>query len=102
LNHPYLTAVPDRAATDALPCQTEQPELWFSDDPVDLARAQTLCATCVIRQQCLAGAIGRHEDAGVWGGEIFWHGQVVTARPRRGRPPRRTRTSGLVPRDVAG
>lgn len=87
MNDPYSTGSANDM-TEALPCQTQQPELWFAENPADVARAQALCATCSMRQDCLAGAVRRQEQFGVWGGEVFWHGQVVARRPRRGRPPR--------------
>jgi WhiB family transcriptional regulator, redox-sensing transcriptional regulator len=60
--------------------------LFFSDDPVDIADAKAMCAQCAVRSRCLAGAIGRREPIGVWGGELIVNGVVVAARPRRGRP----------------
>jgi WhiB family redox-sensing transcriptional regulator len=60
--------------------------LFFSDDPADVAEAKAMCASCVVRSRCLAGAIERREPVGVWGGELFVKGVIVAARPRRGRP----------------
>lgn len=79
-------ALPGTSAARALPCQTRHPELWFSDNPDEEARARELCWTCPVRQACLAGALDRREEEGVWGGEVFYHGAIVAARPRRGRP----------------
>lgn len=76
----------ESTAARPLPCQTQQPELWFSDDRADVARAKALCRDCVARLECLAGALLRQEEVGVWGGEVFWHGVIVPDRPRRGRP----------------
>jgi WhiB family redox-sensing transcriptional regulator len=61
--------------------------LFFSDDPVELARAKAICSRCVLRAPCLAGALERQEMWGVWGGEILIDGQIVAERRRRGRPP---------------
>ena len=50
------------------------PDDWFGDDEVvfDLARAETdarsLCAGCPVIAACLALALARGEDFGVWGG----------------------------------
>ncbi|MBA3288860.1 MAG: WhiB family transcriptional regulator [Acidimicrobiia bacterium] len=65
--------------------------LFFSDDLYDLARAKAICTRCRLRGACLAGALERQEPWGVWGGEIFVDGAVVTIKRRRGRPPRAPR-----------
>ena len=61
--------------------------LFFSDDPIELARAKAICSRCVLRPACLAGALERQETWGVWGGEILVDGKVVAVKRRRGRPP---------------
>lgn len=62
--------------------------LFFSEEPIDIARAKAICVRCVARPHCLAGAIAREEPCGVWGGEIFVDGAPVEEKRRRGRPPR--------------
>jgi WhiB family redox-sensing transcriptional regulator len=62
--------------------------LFFSDDPTDVAEAKAMCASCMVRARCLTGALERREPVGVWGGELFVKGEIVAARPRRGRPPK--------------
>ncbi len=74
-----------RAAID-LPCQRHDPDLWFADAPADLERAKALCAGCPAMLGCLTGAIHRRERAGVWGGQIFDDGRIVTHKRPRGRP----------------
>jgi WhiB family redox-sensing transcriptional regulator len=69
-----------------LPCQVHDPDLWFADAPADLELAKSLCAGCPARLACLTGAVERREATGVWGGEIFDHGQLVTYKRPRGRP----------------
>jgi WhiB family redox-sensing transcriptional regulator len=69
-----------------LPCQLNDPDLWFADAPADLELAKALCAHCPARLICLAGAIDRHEPFGVWGGHIFHRGRIVTFKRQRGRP----------------
>jgi WhiB family redox-sensing transcriptional regulator len=69
-----------------LPCHVGNPDLWFAETPADLERAKTFCATCPIRRQCLAAALDRAEPWGVWGGEIFDRGSVVSRKRPRGRP----------------
>jgi WhiB family transcriptional regulator, redox-sensing transcriptional regulator len=75
--------------------------IFFSDDPVDIARAKAICAKCVLRAPCLAGALARGEVWGVWGGEIVVDGEVVAVKRRRGRPPVHPRPP-LVVAEVPG
>ncbi|GGP45408.1 WhiB family transcriptional regulator [Saccharothrix coeruleofusca] len=70
----------------ALPCRTNDPDLWFADAPADLEQAKKFCATCPVIAECLAGALARHEPWGVWGGEIFERGAVIARKRPRGRP----------------
>jgi WhiB family redox-sensing transcriptional regulator len=60
--------------------------LFFSEQPIDIARAKVICVGCELRQQCLVGALERREPVGVWGGECFFNGRVVETRRGRGRP----------------
>ncbi|MGH3938707.1 MAG: WhiB family transcriptional regulator [Pseudonocardiaceae bacterium] len=69
-----------------LPCRLHDPDLWFADSPAELERAKQLCAGCPLKAQCLASALSRHEPWGVWGGEIFEHGAVISRKRPRGRP----------------
>jgi WhiB family redox-sensing transcriptional regulator len=68
------------------PCRSYDPELWFAERADDVAIAQALCGGCALRAACLAGALERREPWGVWGGELFEHGQVVARKRRPGRP----------------
>jgi WhiB family redox-sensing transcriptional regulator len=74
-----------------VPCQANNPDLWFAESPAELERAKTLCVDCPIRVQCLAGALERHEPWGVWGGEIFERGVVIARKRPRGRPRKEDR-----------
>jgi WhiB family transcriptional regulator, redox-sensing transcriptional regulator len=69
-----------------LPCQAHDPDLWFAAAPADLELAKALCANCPALLACLAGALDRREPVGVWGGQIFQDGGVVTFKRPRGRP----------------
>ncbi len=60
--------------------------LFFSDDPVQVARAKAICALCTVRDLCLTTAIQREEAYGVWGGELVVDGEIKVDIPRRGRP----------------
>jgi WhiB family redox-sensing transcriptional regulator len=83
-----------RPAPIDLPCQRHDPDLWFADAPADLERAKALCAGCPARLRCLTGAVDRREPAGVWGGQIFDDGRIVTHKRPRGRP----RKNSIPPR----
>jgi WhiB family redox-sensing transcriptional regulator len=69
-----------------LPCRSQDPDLWFSDSPAHLHLAKSFCADCPARTGCLAGAVRRREPWGVWGGEIFQQGRIITEKRARGRP----------------
>jgi WhiB family redox-sensing transcriptional regulator len=62
-------------------------ELFFSDKPAELAKAQLICASCDVRVRCLDVALQDGHEWGVWGGVIFWDGQPFHRRRSRGRPP---------------
>jgi len=76
------------APVNPLPCQTSDPDLFFSESPRDLESAKALCHRCPVRAECLAGAVNRSEPWGVWGGEILVDGRVVVRKRARGRPPK--------------
>ena len=61
-------------------------ELFFSEQPAELAQAQRICAQCEVRVSCLGVALQEELDWGVWGGVIFWDGQPYHRRRNRGRP----------------
>jgi WhiB family redox-sensing transcriptional regulator len=75
-----------RQPRSVLPCHAGDPDLWFAETPADLERAKTLCTDCPARRQCLAAALDRAEPWGVWGGEIFERGSIVSYKRPRGRP----------------
>ncbi|NLX00115.1 MAG: WhiB family transcriptional regulator [Actinomycetales bacterium] len=86
-----LTALLDNGAfTQALsrdvPCQQEDPELWFAETPDDVEFAKALCGTCPVQDACFKGALARREPWGVWGGQLFIGGTVVARKRPRGRP----------------
>ncbi len=69
-----------------VPCRSYDPEVFFAETPADVEYAKSLCQTCPVREACLAGAKGRREPWGVWGGELFVQGVVVARKRPRGRP----------------
>jgi WhiB family redox-sensing transcriptional regulator len=60
--------------------------LFFSGDPINVARAKAICSVCTVRQLCLSTALQRQETYGVWGGELLVDGEIKLDIPRRGRP----------------
>lgn len=65
--------------------------LFFSDVPLDTARAKAICGKCPLATTCLEGAIDRQEPWGVWGGELIENGRIVVNKRPRGRPPKHPR-----------
>lgn len=97
-NSPAESLNTDRASIDrtfeevmsqALPCRTADPELWFAEQTAKVEQAKTLCGECPMRTACLTGALERCEPWGVWGGEVFVDGVVVAQKRGRGRPRKR-------------
>ncbi|ATY09849.1 WhiB family transcriptional regulator [Amycolatopsis sp. AA4] len=76
----------DGVAEPELPCRSRDADLWFAESPAELERAKAFCASCPVREACLAGALARREPWGVWGGEIFERGAVIARKRPRGRP----------------
>lgn len=70
----------------ALPCQDQDPDLFFAESPAEVERAKAYCAGCAVRELCLTGALERREPWGVWGGEWFVAGVAVGRKRPRGRP----------------
>lgn len=76
----------EESAAEGLPCRSNDPELFFAESPADVELAKSLCRSCPVRAECLAGALDRHEPWGVWGGELLVSGAVVARKRPRGRP----------------
>lgn len=75
---PILRTVPsDGAACSGL--DDAEAVDFFSTDPVDVAAARNICARCPVQLRCLAGALARDEQWGVWGGWLF-EPRIVRAR----------------------
>ena len=70
--------------------------LFFSEEPLDIARAKAICAKCALREQCLSDAIDREEPWGVWGGELLSGGRIVANKRPGGRPPKHPRPVVIV------
>tara|TARA_B100000929_G_C15460857_1_gene404435 strand:+ start:421 stop:759 length:339 start_codon:yes stop_codon:yes gene_type:complete len=92
---------------------TYEPEIWrreaacerlgvptgvfFSDDIGDIVQAKNICADCPVLESCLEGAIHRREPWGVWGGQLFRNGHILTNKRRRGRPSKVPRPEEQLP-----
>jgi WhiB family redox-sensing transcriptional regulator len=72
-------------------------ELFFSEELHDIAAAKSICAQCPVIAPCLEGAIARGEPCGVWGGQLFLNGRILTIKRRRGRPPKHPRPEDQLP-----
>jgi WhiB family transcriptional regulator, redox-sensing transcriptional regulator len=72
-------------------------DVFFSPEPQDIARAKRLCLGCPALIPCLEGALERREPCGVWGGQLFHNGTIVTTKRRRGRPPKVPRPQDDMP-----
>jgi len=70
--------------------------LFFSDAPIDIARAKAICGKCQLAADCRQGAIDRAEPWGVWGGVLIENGRVVVDKRPRGRPPKHPRPTLVV------
>jgi len=88
----YEPEQPARATGGKRPACSEGPEaltaLFFSDEVSDIESAKEVCSRCALVAECLEGALGRREPAGVWGGQLFCDGRVVARKRKRGRPSR--------------
>ena len=72
-------------------CRTDEGALtglFFSEEPIDIARAKAICIPCPVRRACLDGAVERSEPWGVWGGQLFFNGKILAFKRKRGRPPK--------------
>ena len=81
-----------------LPCHTADPQLFFSEEEMQVVEAKTLCGGCPVRAQCLTGALSRQEPAGVWGGELFEAGRIIAKKRKAGRPTQKE----IAARNVQG
>ncbi len=83
-----------RALCRAMP---DAVSLFFSEETAEIAQAKSVCAECPVLAQCLEAALQRREPCGVWGGQLFDAGMLLTARRRPGRPPNKPRPEDRLP-----
>lgn len=93
LVQPMVTRAPKPRCADGNGTLTH---LFFSDIPLDTARAKAICGKCPLAVTCLEGALERAEPWGVWGGELIENGRVVVNKRPRGRPPKHPRPTVVV------
>jgi WhiB family redox-sensing transcriptional regulator len=72
-------------------------DLFFSEDLSEIAAAKRVCAHCPVMAECLEQAIHNQEPWGVWGGQLFLNGKMLTIKRRRGRPPKNPRPEDQLP-----
>ncbi|MFV0257611.1 MAG: WhiB family transcriptional regulator [Acidimicrobiales bacterium] len=72
-------------------------DLFFSEEIHEIAAAKRICAACPVMLDCLEGAVERAEPCGVWGGQLFASGRILTVKRRRGRPPKQPRPEDQLP-----
>ena len=70
----------------SLPCHSADPEIFFAEDLETIARAKRACGACPMVRACLEGALSRSEPCGVWGGQLFDNGRVISQKRGVGRP----------------
>jgi len=70
---------------------------FFSPRPRDIAGAMRVCAGCPAMTPCLEGALRRREPWGVWGGQLFHDGRILTVKRPAGRPRKRPRPEDQLP-----
>lgn len=81
-----ISVLDPKVDDELLPCRVNEAELFFAESPSDVELAKSLCQSCPVRAECLAGALERREPWGVWGGELFLSGVVIPRKRPRGRP----------------
>lgn len=88
----------DHAKCSQLEDDQDLDGVFFSDKVADIAKAKAICATCPVLAPCLQGALEREEPCGVWGGQLFCDGKIMSAKRNRGRPTKQaTPVDALLP-----
>jgi WhiB family redox-sensing transcriptional regulator len=66
----HTKTVEEEAWIDSAACLGVDPELFFprKGENNQLAEAKSICARCVVRDDCLEYALVHREKFGVWGG----------------------------------
>ena len=80
-----IPVTPPAACTQIIGDSAARVRVFFSQDRKVIDQAKAICAGCPRRESCLEGALERREPWGVWGGELFRNGHVLTNRKSRPR-----------------
>lgn len=54
-------------STCLLPCQEDDPDMWFREDPQSVKQAKQACGTCPRREACYRLGLAT-QSYGTWGG----------------------------------
>lgn len=65
-------------------CVGVDPDLFFPEKGEPAGDAKAVCATCVVRAECLAFALEHNERFGIWGGLSVKERRVIRRARRRG------------------
>jgi WhiB family redox-sensing transcriptional regulator len=90
-------------------CRTADPEMFFPVSSVgpghdEVAQAKEVCASCLVRRQCLQFALATRQAHGVWGGTTEEERRLTGSRPGHGgrRAEEGAADAGPVPGQAAG
>lgn len=74
---------------DKAACKSYPPHIFFPAEAKNDVRAKQVCASCLVRPECLQYALARPEEYGVWGGlnEAERVSRSRAATPTRGSTP---------------
>src|SRR6266496_1847176 len=77
-----------RAACAGLASAAE--DIFFDSTPEADRLAKAICATCPVKAQCLAYALGTGQEYGIWGGlttgRTGWHSNALKTHCKHGHP----------------
>ena len=90
-------------------CRSADPDLFFPVSSAgpgreEVARAKEVCASCLVRRQCLQFALATRQAHGVWGGTTEEERRLTGSRPGHGgrRAEEGAADAGVSNRPAAG
>jgi len=94
-----ITTPSTNSWNDLSACRTvpDAASLFYSEDLGKIAEAKRVCSTCPVLAECLESALASKEPWGVWGGQLFMNGKMLTQKRRRGRPAKVARPEDHMP-----